>query len=200
MSTIEFDDYANNLLVTVAVCQNTLKILEKLKSEHNGLKFAGSGTVEAQISQRIAEFLVIKLYCLFDKRSGTLSLENIKNQVQGTTDSGKAINLHAEYSKIRNQHHNLIERIRRNRNAGIAHILKDGGLGWDESSLEMFKGIWSDQLKDMGAVSDDRVYLTYWNFPVDEVKKILTDLKESILGVLLQNTSVVKQNDYRDRF
>lgn len=187
---IGFDDYANNLLLTVAVCENTLKILEDLKSK--GVKSPGSGTIDAQISQRIAEFLVIKLYCLFDTTGGTLSLENIAKQVRGTTDSGKAANLHTVYLGIKKEHSSLIERIKRNRNAGIAHVLKDGGLGWDENSLELFKGIWKDQLKDMGAVSDNKVYLTYWNFPVDEVKAVLAAVKESIVKALLPNAAVIK--------
>ena len=186
---MKLDGYANNLSLMVEVCKSTLGTIENIKNKT--IVLPDNGTIREEIAQIMTEFLVIKLYCLFDDSGNALSFEKITEDCKEDLSQEKIKQFKDLYLAIKRKYAPLINRIKNNRNISIAHNGKRGVLGWDGVTLSKLKAIWGDTLKDASPVHTKYVYFTTWNYPVDETKKMLEDLRKLIYQFWFPDSAIV---------
>lgn len=175
---LSFEKYTSSLSFTISLCENTLRLLENINTGKTELPSVG--TTKEKILQILVEYIILKIHCLFDRASDSISFEKIEKEFGKEMGDEKTKAFRTEYLTIKKKHGNLIERFENNRHKGIAHTPKKEDLGWNEETLNKAKEIWGDTLKNTNSVADNYVFLVASNFPIKETFNLLKELQSLI--------------------
>lgn len=179
------NQYIATLSVNVSFCLDSVRLFKELdKGDIKGLS-----KIKDELLDVLVVYIVLRSHCLFDRTKGVVSFEKVRQYLGGSLKEAKIKLFEDEYNKIKDGYKDLIERIKNNRTIGIAHIQKEEELGWDKAMCdqinEMMKEMGlEDQEDNLQPVEDNYIHITRLNIPIQDIEKMLTELRSLIYNFL----------------
>lgn len=159
-------------------CYFAIFCVEQIKSGGIYVKKLATGQ---GLKRLIISYLIVKMQCLFDHSKGSVSFERLANIMQSKMNNNVPINYKDAYSKIKSNHKDLLSRLEANRQKGHAHLQQDRELGFDEPTAKILLNSICVHLPV--AKEKKNIFLTSGNFPYDEGKQLLGELRSLLMTV-----------------
>ncbi len=177
LSSMEINKCYRRLLWLIEECYYAISCIEQIRSGEISAK--KPATIK-HLEVIIVGYLIVKMQCLFDDTNtngGSISFERLPKIMKDKMNHSVLSEYKDEYSKIKSNHKDLLSRLKANRNKGNAHLQYTEELGWDDEIGNKVNGFELLGLKPFVAKSAENVLLTSRNFPCDEGKQLLAELR-----------------------